>query len=406
MKKSLFALIFIAMVLSSCNMFPNNSQDSLNNSNTNISNSSDSTNSGDSSTSLIPPSTKPLDIYVIEMTAGCYGDSTLLQIVNNDRSSYDILIDCGWQVDGTFVHNFLSSKMMDKTIDLFIGTHPHADHVGGFKNMLGDDLNIKTIIDWGTNELYSYYSVRNKLVNNGTKFIKYYEAINSSNKSDQEYVLNNDTNFKLNLLNTGVWDASGNCSVTDNINGDSVAALFTYHNFTYLTMGDSIGINDTNIMKNNNDILPSDGVTLYKASHHGSYSNDSNSVTFLNRINPKAIAISASRVAGENGYTNASKGLAFDDTQNKTCTVDDQPHPSEIVVSRYLNLPNIKNTKNVYWNMYAGTMLFQTYGIDEAPIMQGEGATVGYYANESDTVKVSGENNKKYVDTIVYKNRH
>jgi hypothetical protein len=51
-------------------------------------------------------------------------------------------------------------------------------------------------------------------------------------------------------------------------------------------------------------------------------------------------------------------------------------------------------------------MLFQTYGIDEAPIMQGEGATVGYYANESDTVKVSGENNKKYVDTIVYKNRH
>ena len=205
MKRKVFNLIAIIPLLASCNIFPVNSG-----SNTSIDISQTGSNSETSSldstdVSVVPQTKKPLDVYIIEMTAGTYGDAIFLQVVNNDTSSFDIVIDCGWKVDGTFVNSFLKTKMKDKIIDMFIATHPHGDHIDGFSNMIGNYFNIETILDWGTDDYYSYYKKRNELVNNGTKYIKYYEAINSSALSDKEYVLNNDSNFKLNLLDSGVW---------------------------------------------------------------------------------------------------------------------------------------------------------------------------------------------------------
>lgn len=415
--KKIISLGTLAFILCSCGMFPSSTQ--KNSSSVSSSGNDNSTSLDDSSNSSDPVSPaspiegrSALDIYFIEMTAGDYGDSIYLTIDNGNNSSFDILIDCGWQVDGTFVHSFLKNKMKDNTIDIFIGTHPHGDHIAGFTNMLGNDLNITTIIDYGTTSGSTYYTKkRTSLVSNGTTWLKYYEAINSNDESKQLFTLNNDSNFKMRLLNTGLWSSAGKCSSTD-VNAQSVATLFTYYDFSFLTMGDGVGDSETYIINNYDDILPSGGVTLFKANHHGSNSNGSNGQAFLNRIKPKAVGISASRVDVDSSdtnfaYNNATAGGSFDDSKNKTCaSTSYQLHPNETTVSRYLSTSLLKTSKNVYWNMYAGSMLFETYGEDIAPSMQGSGPTIGYYATDSSTAKVTGENNKKYVDTVAYQSRH
>ena len=154
---------------------------------------------------------------------------------------------------------------------------------------------------------------------------------------------------------------------------------------------------------------------MFKLDHHGSttkegsYANSessgsgnymTNSQEFLNYVNPKAVFISASRPLD---YSTASSGGVQDTAStNKTC---EGAHPAAATLKRVYSLANISVSKNVYWNMYAGTMQFVSYGQDIALEMKGAGPQCGYYASESDTSIVTGENNMRLHETKIWQLR-
>ncbi|MFA5283821.1 MAG: MBL fold metallo-hydrolase [Bacilli bacterium] len=353
----------------------------------------------DDSTVSVDPSDTPLEIYVMEMI-NYYGDSIYMKY-----GDYDILIDAGWATDGTRINTFLKGKMSDDTIDLLIATHPHSDHVAGISNAVSG-LKVKTILDYGVSEgTSSYLNKRNSLVSSGTTWIKYYNAIYKQNGANNRYILAGD--LKLTILDSGDWNQNGTYIYSDN--ATSVATLFSLRDFTFLTMGDCTG-DCEHYMVNNEPLLPRN-VSMFKMDHHGSSSTEgsydgsegsgsgkyqTNSSEFLNYINPKTVVVSASRPLD---YSKASSGQAQDYSVNKTC---DGAHPSSYALHRVYSTPSISQSKNVYWNMYAGTMCFSSDGRDIALPMSGLGPKLGYYENASASEKVSGENNLRLHETKIW----
>lgn len=329
----------------------------------------------------------PLEIYILEM-CGIYGDSIYLK-----QGDVDILIDAGWDTDGEYVRDFVDSYCTDGTLDLLVATHPHGDHVGGMSLALSNVENVANIIDYGTfatapsggeNGLGAYEKLKKEYIEDGAKYTAAYNAVNGGQK-----VLSFNEDFSVEVMNTGNYYTDGVASTADP-NGHSVSLLFKYKDFTFLTQGDATTDEEEGLLKN--EEMPE--VTMYKASHHGSHG--SNSQAFLNKINPKEVVISASRALSYQNRTNKEV--------NKLAT---SGHPADEAIGRIYNTPNIKENKNVYWNMYAGTMKFTTEGANEAVALEGFGPErLGYYEQiNGEYVKVTGEENLRFHETKVFKAR-
>ena len=329
----------------------------------------------------------PLEIYILEM-CGIYGDSIYLK-----QGDVDILIDAGWDTDGEYVRDFVDSYCTDGTLDLLVATHPHGDHVGGMSLALSNVENVANIIDYGTfatapsggeNGLGAYEKLKKEYIEDGAKYTAAYTAVNGGQK-----VLSFNEDFSVEVMNTGNYYTDGVASTADP-NGHSVSLLFKYKDFTFLTQGDATTDEEEGLLKN--EEMPE--VTMYKASHHGSHG--SNSQAFLNKINPKEVVISASRALSYQNRTNKEV--------NKLAT---SGHPADEAIGRIYNTPNIKENKNVYWNMYAGTMKFTTEGANEAVALEGFGPErLGYYEQiNGEYVKVTGEENLRFHETKVFKAR-
>lgn len=402
-KYKCLSILAMCALLGSCNTATSTSQSIEN---VSVSSSSDDTSDAgisisyiDDSTVSVDPSDTNLEIYVMEMI-NYYGDSIYMKY-----GDYDILIDAGWATDGTRINAFLKSKMDDDTLDLLIATHPHGDHIAGIANAV-NGLAVTTILDYGTSEgTSSYINKRNNLVSFGTTWIKYYNAIYEQNGASNQYMLAG--NLKLTILNSGDWNRNGTYIYSDN--ATSVATLFSLGDFTFLTMGDCTG-DCEHYLVNNEPLLPRN-VSMFKMDHHGSssiegsYENSegsgsgqyhTNSSEFLNYINPKTVVISASRPLD---YSMASSGQTQDYSVNKTC---EGSHPNSSALHRIYSLPNISESKNVYWNMYTGTMCFFSDGQDIALPMNGLGPELGYYESNSATEKVTGENNLRLHQTKIW----
>lgn len=74
------------------------------------------------------PSTKPAtgDLMTVHFVDVGQGDCIFIQLPNGQH----MLIDAGNNGDGEMIVDYLKSFGVDK-IDFLIGTHPHADHIGG-----------------------------------------------------------------------------------------------------------------------------------------------------------------------------------------------------------------------------------------------------------------------------------
>ena len=329
----------------------------------------------------------PLEIYILEM-CGIYGDSIYLK-----QGDVDVLIDAGWDTDGEYVRDFVDTYCEDGTLDLLVATHPHGDHVGGMSLALSNVENVANIIDYGMfatapsggeNGLGAYERLKKEYIEGGAKYTAAYNAVNGGQK-----VLSFNEDFSVEVMNTGNYYTDGVASTADP-NGHSVSLLFKYKDFTFLTQGDATTDEEEGLLKN--EEMPE--VTMYKASHHGSHG--SNSQAFLNKINPKEVVISASRALSYQNRTNKEV--------NKLAT---SGHPADEAIGRIYNTPNIKENKNVYWNMYAGTMKFTTEGANEAVALEGFGPErLGYYEQiNGEYVKVTGEENLRFHETKVFKAR-
>lgn len=197
------------------------------------------------------------------------GDSIYIK-----HGSYDILIDAGDNNKGQDVVNYLK-PLVDGNLELVIGTHPDADHIGGLDVVL---QNFKTnyIMDSGmyhTTKTYADYMREvNAQVENGATY-----------KPDEDMRFNIGNGVYLDIIETGDENGSKN----DN----SVLSKLVVGDVKILLTGDMEEHTEHKILNKDLD------VDVLKAGHHGSRT--SSSPEFLDVVTPKATIIS---VAETNRY--------------------------------------------------------------------------------------------------------
>ncbi len=338
---------------------------------------------------------EPIEIYFIEMQH-IYADSIFIK-----KGNVEVLIDAGYEYDGTFVHQILTEYVADNRLDLFMVSHSDGDHIDGIGNALETMDNISMMIDYGGIGNGNVLTTRNKYKEKGMKYYSAYDCVNHIAGATNRYYLTSE--FYVDILNTGHYITSEKSSAS---NPSSVATIFTYKDFTFFTAGDITSATEASLIKNED--LPE--VTLYKASHHGSHG--SNSQEILDVLNPKAIAISAARA---NQYSDTPGAPQKEKTYNLNGA---SGHPASSAIERFYKTPNISTNLNVYWNAVNGTMKFISNGENDFEF-KGSPTLKGYYdLTLTDNVavwneelqdfsnKVTGEENCKLHESKVFEFRN
>ena len=298
---------------------------------------------------------EPLEIYFIEMQQ-IYGDSLFIK-----KGNVEILIDSGYEYDGKFVNKVITQYCTDGRLDLLMATHSDGDHIDGLANALKTVDNVSLMIDYGGTGGGNILSARKKYTALGMQYHSALDCVNHANGASDIYYLTEELYFEV--LNTGNYISSDKAKAG---NGNSVAVIFYYKEFSFFTAGDLTNSSEAQLLRN--ETLPE--VTLYKASHHGSHG--SNSQELLDTLNPKGVAISAS-IAGSYGVT--PSGPNPNNTYNLNAA---SGHPAAAAIERIYKAPNISQNLNVYWNGVNGTMKFTTYG-ENGFTFTGSKTMKGYY---------------------------
>jgi len=188
------------------------------------------------------------------------GDSIFI-----DYEDYEVLIDAGTAGNGEKVVNYIR-PYVDGNLELIIGTHIHADHIGGISAVLAA-YNVEMIIDSGeTGTTATWTNYMASITNEGCTFLP-----------DKDMRISIGENVWLNIYEVADGDSD--------TNNNSVVAELEYNEFTSLFTGDLDanyeGIVGEKVGKT---------VDIFKAGHHGS--NTANSQALLNIIKPGVVIIS------------------------------------------------------------------------------------------------------------------
>src|SRR5499426_2687030 len=211
-----------------------------------------------------------LQIYALDVGQG---DSAL--IITPEGKS--VLIDAGPPQAGDEVVAALRKRDV-QSLDLAVATHPHADHIGGMRQVI-ENFGVKNFLDSG--QVYAskeYERMIQAIVEKGIKFIPA--------KKGMKFDL--DSGVKLEVLNPqgdGQWitEVRRGGSVE---NANSVVMRLSYGNFSMLFTGDA--------EIETEDLMMKSGATLraqvLKVGHHGS--RYATSARFLEAVAPEAAVIS------------------------------------------------------------------------------------------------------------------
>ncbi|MEG2192044.1 MAG: MBL fold metallo-hydrolase [Oscillospiraceae bacterium] len=195
-------------------------------------------------------------------------DSTLIE-----SAGEFCLIDAGATDDGISIISYLKERKVE-SIKLLVITHFHTDHISQVE------------------EILNTYKVEGVLIPDLSQ-----ENLPTTTFFDKLLTKAENGEFDIHLakkgwskeIGSGVFSVIDDTDNTNDINGTSVACLFTQGNFTYVDAGD-IGFKTEKLILPN---IPTN-VTVFNANHHGS--KGSNSKEFVGRLSPKYVAISC----GEN----------------------------------------------------------------------------------------------------------
>ncbi|AHM56748.1 ComE operon protein 3 [Peptoclostridium acidaminophilum DSM 3953] len=193
------------------------------------------------------------------------GDSTL--IMSPDGKT--MLIDAGDNSAGDVVANYLKKRGVS-TIDILVGTHPDADHIGG----------LDTIID--SFEIVDFYMPRKSHTTN--TFLDVLNAAKRNGLKVKEAKAGVD--FKLGSEVKGKF-LNPRSTYSDDNNLWSAVARLEYSDKSFLFMGDAEVQNELEILGAGENI-DSD---LIKLGHHGS--STSSSEEFIKAVSPDVAVISA-----------------------------------------------------------------------------------------------------------------
>lgn len=270
-----FLLLFqVILIISGCS----NVGDSL------VSNQTE-TNKGNSS--IVDDGSNLNETLKIHFIDVGQADSMLIQI--GDKAC---LIDAGNNEDSELVTSYLEKVGVTK-LDYIIGTHPHEDHIGGLDAVIENFQIDKVILPEYTLTTKTFLDVLDAIEDKELKITKPMVG--------DKYKLG-DASFTI--------IAPVKSDYGDNANNYSVGIKLEYGKTSFVTVGDAEIVAEKDILGTDIDLT----ADLYKASHHGSHT--SNSDEFLSAIDPTFAVIS---VGEGNSYghpnSNVVTTLLEDDVQ-------------------------------------------------------------------------------------------
>ena len=184
------------------------------------------------------------------------GDSIFIELPNDDT----MLIDAGEYSKGKIIESYIKNLGFSE-INYLVGTHPHADHIGGLAHIINtfeiENIYMPKVIS--TSQTYE-----NLLNTISQKELKVITA-----KAGVEII--NSNNLKVNII------SPANSSY-NNLNNYSAVIKINYKNKSFLFMGDAEETIE-------NEILTDVKADVIKVGHHGS--DTSSGESFVSRVRPK-----------------------------------------------------------------------------------------------------------------------
>ncbi|TCT11629.1 beta-lactamase superfamily II metal-dependent hydrolase [Natranaerovirga pectinivora] len=185
------------------------------------------------------------------------GDAILIQ-----QENYNMLIDAGDNKYGERVVTYLKSQGISK-LDYVLGTHPHADHIGGLDDVINEFEIEKVLLPRVSHNTKTFEDV----------------LIAIDNKNLQITPPNVGDNY---ILGDAKWTILA--PINDkysNLNDYSIVIRLEYGNKAFLFVGDAEEISEREMIELHGSDLKAD---VLKISHHGSSS--STTKEFLTAVNP------------------------------------------------------------------------------------------------------------------------
>lgn len=216
------------------------------------------TKTPDTSTQAILPSKSNLTIHYIDV-----GQADCILIQNKNKN---VLIDAGNQADFPLIQDYLD-KLNIKTIDTFILTHPHEDHIGSAAKIVQN------------------YSIGTVYMTNTTSRSRVYTTLIEELKAKKITPLYPEPGDNFSIGKTA-FTFVGPVETYDDTNSMSLVVRADFGSKSFLFTGDSTDEAEKDML--------AEGVNLQadvlKVGHHGS--RDSSTYVFLKAVNPVYSVIS------------------------------------------------------------------------------------------------------------------
>lgn len=184
-----------------------------------------------------------------------------------------VLVDSGNRADGENIADYIKTGGID-TIDYFICTHPHEDHIGGAEDIF-DTLEVKTVCMPYIDEAYfeptdTYNTLLESIEKEKSKTVYLTAGTLLLEKSS----------YSIKAL------APGKDSVYSDLNDYSLTLLINFYTNTLLFTGDAEKVSEAEMLDLNVNL----DADILKVGHHGS--RDSSTDEFLKAVTPQAAIIS------------------------------------------------------------------------------------------------------------------
>ncbi|NLN14940.1 MAG: MBL fold metallo-hydrolase [Tissierellia bacterium] len=196
------------------------------------------------------------------------GDAIFIQERNTD-STYNMLIDAGNNWDGEFLVEYLQNEGVER-LDYVIGTHPHADHIGGLDDII-EAFPIGTIImPRVPANTRTFEEVLEAIANKGLRV--------TSPKPGMTYSLG-EAEFEILAPNSDSYSSLNDYSIVNRLDFGNTSFIFT---------GDAERASEYEIL----EVFPEESLRadVLKLGHHGSSSSTTDE--FLAVVDPQYAVIS------------------------------------------------------------------------------------------------------------------